>query len=62
MGLTGHRLKAEEAYIAGFATHYIPSNHLDQLTARLAELESDELSVVNGCIDEYSGKAIANLY
>ena len=55
LGLTGHRLKGEEAYIAGFATHFIPSNRIDQLTARLAELESDELAVVNGCIDEYSG-------
>ncbi len=56
LGLTGHRLKGEEAYIAGFATHFIPSNRIDQLTARLAELESDELAVVNGCIDEYSGE------
>ncbi|KAJ3335871.1 hypothetical protein HDU91_001993, partial [Kappamyces sp. JEL0680] len=55
LGLTGHRLKGEEAYIAGFATHYVPSQRLDSLMARLAELETDELDVVNACIDEYSG-------
>ncbi len=54
-GLTGHRLKGEEAYIAGFATHYVPSDRLEPLMARLAELETDELDVVNACIDEYSG-------
>lgn len=55
LGLTGHRLKGEEAYLSGFATHFVPAARLDQLMARLAELESDDLSVVNGCIDEFSG-------
>jgi 3-hydroxyisobutyryl-CoA hydrolase len=55
LGLTGHRLTGEEAYIAGFGTHFVPSSRLDALMARLAELESDELDVVNGIIDEFSG-------
>ena len=55
LGLTGHVLKGVEAFIAGFGTHFIPSSRLDSLLARLAELETDELDVVNDCIDEFSG-------
>ncbi|KAJ2994890.1 hypothetical protein HDV02_001256 [Globomyces sp. JEL0801] len=55
LGLTGHRLKGEEAFFAGFGTHYVPSTRIDTLTNRLAELETDELDVINGIIDEFSG-------
>ena len=55
LGLTGHRLVGDEAFLAGFGTHFVPSSRLEALTARLAELETDELDVVNACIDEFSG-------
>ncbi|KAI8925379.1 ClpP/crotonase-like domain-containing protein [Entophlyctis helioformis] len=54
LGLTGHRLTGEEVFIAGIATHYIPAGRLPALYARLSELESDELDVVNAAIDEFS--------
>ena len=54
LGLTGHRLKGQDVFYAGIATHYIPSSRLDSLYARLAELESDDLKVVNKIIDEFS--------
>jgi 3-hydroxyisobutyryl-CoA hydrolase len=61
LGLTGHRLKGEDAYIAGFGTHFVPASRLNGLMERLKELETDELDVVNGIIDEFSGKALFNL-
>jgi 3-hydroxyisobutyryl-CoA hydrolase len=55
LGLTGHRLKGEEAYIAGFGTHFIPSSRLDTLLTELGALETDNLDTINGCIDNFSG-------
>lgn len=54
MGLSGHVLKGEDAYFAGFGTHFISSSRLEPLLARLAEIETDNLEVVNACIDEFS--------
>ncbi|KAJ3319971.1 hypothetical protein HDV06_005789 [Boothiomyces sp. JEL0866] len=56
LGLTGHRLKGEEVYISGFGTHFVPSSRIPALMERLAELETDELDVVNAAIDEFSGE------
>lgn len=39
--------------MAGIATHYIPSGRIPSLVARLAELESDEVEVVNMAIEEF---------
>lgn len=54
LGLTGHQLKGKEAFIAGFGTHYVPASRLPMLMARLSDLETDELDVVNSTIDEFS--------
>ncbi|KAI8910779.1 ClpP/crotonase-like domain-containing protein [Gorgonomyces haynaldii] len=54
LGLTGHRLKGKDAFIAGIGTHYVPSARLPALMQQLAELETDELQVVNQVIDEFS--------
>lgn len=37
--LTGHVLSGWDAYQAGFATHYVPHERMEQLAARLANLE-----------------------
>lgn len=37
LALTGARLKGEECLWAGLATHYVPSEMLDELKARIAE-------------------------
>jgi enoyl-CoA hydratase len=36
LGLTGARLKAADAILAGFATHFVPSARLDELAAGLS--------------------------
>ncbi|KAJ3021834.1 UNVERIFIED_CONTAM: hypothetical protein HDU68_009435 [Siphonaria sp. JEL0065] len=53
LGLTGHRLKGQEVFMAGIATHFVPSDRLPALLERLAALESDEMEVVNAAIDEF---------
>ncbi|KAI9095608.1 ClpP/crotonase-like domain-containing protein [Phlyctochytrium arcticum] len=53
LGLSGARLKGHEVFQAGIATHYIPSERLPALMARLAELESDEIEVINGVLEEF---------
>ncbi|TPX56211.1 hypothetical protein PhCBS80983_g04687 [Powellomyces hirtus] len=55
LGLTGDKLKGEEVFMAGIATHYIPSERLPSLMARLAELETDELEVINMVLEEFVG-------
>ena len=40
---------------AGFGTNFVPASRLDALMAQLAELETDELSVINNCIELYTG-------
>ena len=36
LGLTGTRLRGREAYDAGVATHYLPSNRVEQLVASVS--------------------------
>ncbi|KAJ3020289.1 hypothetical protein HKX48_001060 [Thoreauomyces humboldtii] len=55
LGLTGASLKGEEVFMAGIATHYIPSERLPALMSRLAELETDELEVINMVLEEFVG-------
>ncbi|KAJ3035375.1 hypothetical protein HDV00_004019 [Rhizophlyctis rosea] len=56
LGLTGHRLKGEEVFLAGIATHFVPASRLKSLLNRLAELETDEIDVVNAAIEEFVGE------
>ena len=37
MALTGHRLQAEDLVYAGLATHYVPSNQLEELERALVD-------------------------
>ncbi|KAJ3190347.1 hypothetical protein HDU85_000643 [Gaertneriomyces sp. JEL0708] len=53
LGLTATQLRGDEVFIAGIATHYIPSERLPSLYTRLAELETDEIEVVNGILEEF---------
>ncbi|KAA8915864.1 hypothetical protein TRICI_001989 [Trichomonascus ciferrii] len=63
LGLTSERLKGFDALYAGVATHYVPSNRLPDLEARLAELthprgvdsssEVDLYTVINNVIEEF---------
>lgn len=47
--LTGEVLSGVDAYMAGFATHYVPSERMSQLVTRLSNLNPP---VVNGSADE----------
>lgn len=57
LGLTSARLKGYDAYYAGIATHYVPSNRLPDLEARLTELKSSNpeklYEVINSTIEEF---------
>ena len=44
--------------MAGIATHFIPSIRLPMLLGQLTQLESDNMEIVNGMLNEYSGDFI----
>ncbi|KAJ3409936.1 hypothetical protein HDV05_004158 [Chytridiales sp. JEL 0842] len=62
LGLTGHRLKGEEVMYAGIGTHFVPSQRIPQLLARLSDIESDELEVINMAIEEFVGETNADAW
>ncbi|CAI5757553.1 unnamed protein product [Candida verbasci] len=56
IALTSSVLKGEDAYFSGFATHYIKSEKIGQLTNRLADLqpaESGYFDQVNQILNEF---------
>ncbi|KAK4053817.1 3-hydroxyisobutyryl-CoA hydrolase [Microbotryomycetes sp. JL201] len=54
LGVTGQNLKGKAALFAGFASHYVPSERLGALEARLSELEQGaSKDVVNAAIEEF---------
>lgn len=58
LGLSGHTLKGKSAYFAGFASHFVPSDRLEALEQRLAELDqSATLDEVNNAINEFAADA-----
>ncbi|WFC97577.1 3-hydroxyisobutyryl-CoA hydrolase [Malassezia yamatoensis] len=57
LGLTGNRLSGADTYLLGLATHYIPSNLLDDVAQRIGALSIDSVNsgqVVNDILDEYT--------
>ncbi|BBN05930.1 3-hydroxyisobutyryl-CoA hydrolase [Marchantia polymorpha subsp. ruderalis] len=54
MALVGARLDGAEMYTCGLATHYVPTESLPQLEARLLELDSGDANVVDGAIKEFT--------
>jgi 3-hydroxyisobutyryl-CoA hydrolase len=54
LGLTGYNLVGKDSFIAGIGTHFIHSDKLPLLTARLVELDTNDYSVINAVIDEFS--------
>ncbi|KAJ3224293.1 hypothetical protein HDU81_008642 [Chytriomyces hyalinus] len=53
LGLTGQRLKGMEVFMAGIATHFVPSDRLPALLDRLGALDVSDVEVVNNAIEEY---------
>jgi 3-hydroxyisobutyryl-CoA hydrolase len=62
LALTGEQLAKEDVLYAGLATHYVPAQRLPALEERLNELESDDLSVVNMAIEEFSAEPSKKRY
>ncbi|SCV03851.1 LAME_0H13740g1_1 [Lachancea meyersii CBS 8951] len=57
--LTGDLLSGADVYMAGFASHYVPSNNLEDLQARLGELpvhnnSEDMWDITGAAIEEFS--------
>ncbi|SGY75698.1 BQ5605_C005g03439 [Microbotryum silenes-dioicae] len=58
LGLTGHTLRGKDALFAGFASHFVPSERLNAVEARLSELGAKAaLEDVNAAIEEFVADA-----
>ncbi|GAA5822752.1 hypothetical protein JCM11251_004366 [Rhodosporidiobolus azoricus] len=58
LALTSFPLKGAATYLAGLATHYVPSERLPALETRLAELDvSASFASVNAALDEFAADA-----
>jgi len=65
LGLTGSRLGGEEAYLAGLATHFVPSSNIEGLVHRLETLSLDtarDISAVDAVISEYASNPLNEHY
>ncbi|KAK9376646.1 mitochondrial 37S ribosomal protein mS47 [Lipomyces chichibuensis] len=68
LAVTGERLNGFDAYIAGAATHFVPSEKLKDLESRLAELDAVEdltgsrkyNAVINNAIDDFQSEVPAD--
>lgn len=54
LALTGARLNGKELVAAGMATHFVPSEKLLDLEARLVSLNSGDPDVIQSAIEEFS--------
>ncbi|KAH7685985.1 3-hydroxyisobutyryl-CoA hydrolase protein [Dioscorea alata] len=54
LALTGARLNGKEMIAIGLATHFVPSEKLDELEKRLVSLNSDDEVAVKAVIEEFS--------
>lgn len=68
LGLTSDRLKGYDVFLAGIASHYVPSNRIADLEGRLAELNASALSnaqqniydLINQTLEEFSEQVPSN--
>lgn len=57
LGLTSDRISGVGVFQAGIATHYVPSDRLPALEARLAELGVAQPAVIDSAICEFAADA-----
>ncbi|KAG9306831.1 hypothetical protein G9A89_005732 [Geosiphon pyriformis] len=62
LALTGAYLNGYDVFQSGIATHYVPSERLDNLEERLSELESDDYEVINSAIEDFVGDPVNRSY
>ena len=55
LALTGAQLKGVDVLRAGIATHFVPSERLDDLEKRLCELDNADPLMIDSAIEEFSG-------
>nr|CAG8480222.1 11886_t:CDS:2 [Entrophospora candida] len=53
LALTCENVVGIDVFLSGVASHYVPSQRLQQLEDRLSELESDDHEVINSAIEEF---------
>ena len=53
LGLTGLRLKGQDLVAAGIATHYVPTQRLQDMEQRLAEISTRDTTVIDDTILEF---------
>jgi 3-hydroxyisobutyryl-CoA hydrolase len=53
LALTGHRLEGRDLFKAGVATHFIPSQRLEELEATLFRLDKPDLSSCHRVLNKY---------
>ncbi|CCG84835.1 protein of unknown function [Taphrina deformans PYCC 5710] len=56
LACTASRLTGAQVVLAGLGTHFVPSERLSALEARLAELETSDLGRISRTIDEFTEK------
>lgn len=60
LACTAHRLTGAQVVLAGLGTHYVPSERLKALEARLCEIESTDVQRISSTIDEFTEKIDAD--
>lgn len=54
LGLTGARLRGKEVFVAGIATHFIPSDSLPELVQALESASVLDAATIDGVLTKYS--------
>ncbi|CAO3652243.1 unnamed protein product [Mucor hiemalis] len=57
MALTAHVFQAEDAVLAGLATHFVPSDRLEDLEKALTSLHKPTHDIVNDTIEKFAVKS-----
>lgn len=57
MALTAHIFQAEDAVLAGLATHFVPSDRLEDLEKTLVDLYKPTHDIVNDTIEKFAVKS-----
>ncbi|CAF2509912.1 unnamed protein product [Rotaria sp. Silwood2] len=54
LGLTGYRLRGIDNFYAGIATHFVPTNKLEEIERKLVEIPNADHKSVNTFLDQHA--------
>ncbi|CAF3353161.1 unnamed protein product [Rotaria sp. Silwood1] len=54
LGLTGYRLRGIDNYHAGIATHFVPTNKLEEIERKLVEIPNADYNTVNAFLNQHA--------